>query len=410
MYKNRLIFTELDLLSKHFPVVVVTGARQVGKTTLLKELFGPTFSYVLLDPVQDIGNARADPDLFLKNHPTPLILDEIQYAPELVSAIKRFIDRDRKPGQYFLTGSQQWNVIRSMSESLAGRAVFLDLENFSLIELEPSKKPWINKWLETPNLLKDLKISFVNQYTAYEQIWRGWLPEAQKIPFEAVSYFHQAYQRSYIEKDIRLLTDLSDVQLFGRFTRLVAALTGKEINHSQLGREIGVTPQTARRWLDLLKAAYQWVEIPSFSQNTLKRISYRSKGYMTDTGMAAYLQAISTPEALSGHPLWGSLFETAVVNEVRKQLLIVKQKPNLFHWRAHSGAEVDLILEWNGVYYPIEVKGKTAPKNSDTSGIKAFREAYPRLKIAEGLVVSLCDNVYLLNDEGDYAFPWNAAL
>lgn len=131
---------------------------------------------------------------------------------------------------------------------------------------------------------------------------------------------------------------------------------------------------------------------------------------MTDTGIASYLQAIATPEALGGHPLWGALFETAVVNEIRKQLSVVKQKPNLFHWHAHSGVEVDLILEWNGVYCPIEIKGKTSPKKPDASGFQAFRNAYPNLKVAEGVVISLCDHAYILNDKGDCAFPWNAAL
>lgn len=411
MLKNRLVTEKLKKFSQHFPAITITGARQVGKTTLLHEIFGSAFNYVVFDPIIDIHNARQDPDLFLANHHTPLILDEIQYVPELVSALKRKIDTDRTPGQYYLTSSQQWGVIKSMTESLAGRTAFLDLHGFSLCEIADlqNNKPWLPLWLENPQEFIKLPTHLMNERTTFEQIWRGWLPQAQELPEELITNFHLDYQRTYIERDIRMLADISDWELFGRFVRLASALSAQEINFSQLGRELSITPPTSRRWLELLKSTFQWFEIYPFTLNTIKKISNTPKGYLSDSGSICTLQSIMSPTALSGHPSWGPIFETAVVSEIRKQTEVMSTKPNFYHWRAYSGAEVDLILEWNGHYYPIEIKGTTHPTKNDTRGISAFREAYPQLKIAPGLVICNCSSIFALTKK-DYSMPWNLAL
>lgn len=409
MYIERLLTEKLYKLASSFPVVVVSGARQVGKSTLLQNTLGIEAEIVVFDPVIDVENARQDPELFLNNHPTPLILDEIQYAPELVASIKRRIDIDRTPGQYILTGSQQWGVMKSMSESLAGRAVFLDLYSFCLLEISQSDftMPWFVRWLDSPDVfLTERQSRLPEKSTLYEQLWRGFLPEPQFLPSDVIPDFLSAYQRTYIERDVRLLAAVSDLQLFGRFLQLVSALTAQEINYSQLGRELGLTPQTAQRWLDILKATFQWFEIPAYSGNLIKRVSSKSKGYIADTGLACLTQAISTPKAMGGHPLWGAIFETAVATELRKQTAFLSPKPNFYHWRAHSGAEVDMVLEYNGIFYPIEVKAKTNPSRRDTTGISAFRNKYPELNIARGLVIAPCSNVTQLS-ENDYATPWD---
>jgi len=390
--------------------VVVTGARQVGKSTLVRKVF-PKASYVLFDPAVDVENARRDPDLFLDHHPTPLILDEIQYAPEVVSALKRRIDRDKKPSQYVLTGCQQWGVLKTMTESLAGRSVFLDLEGFCLTEAAKSKKPtaWLVAFLEDPDaFLKSSHRRLTPGHSLYEQLWRGWLPKAQSLPLAAIPDFQEAYLRTYVERDVRLLADVSDLHTFGRFVRLVSALSAQEINHSQLGRELGMTPQTAKRWLDVLKATFQWFEVPAYHGNAIKRVSAKPKGYLADTGMACMAQAISSPKALGTHPLLGALFETAVVSEIRKQLAILSPRANLHHWRAFSGAEVDLLMERDGVFYPIEVKATTHPGRSDAKGIQAFRQAYPRLKVGPGLLISPVEKMFHVT-EHDVAVPWDLA-
>jgi hypothetical protein len=412
MYVPRIQTRRLRELARRFPVLVVAGARQVGKSTLLEKLWGRRAQSVVFDPLADVENARRDPDLFLQNRRPPLILDEIQYAPELVSALKRRVDRDRAPGRYFLTGSQQWGVLKRAAESLAGRAVFLDLEGFCLSETARLRRPapWLLAWLKDPEaflLRRHRRLPL--RRTLFEQVWRGWLPEAQFLPAAAVPDFHAAYQRTYLERDVRALADVADWQLFGRFVRLLAALSAQEINHSQLGRELGLTPQTSARWLAILKAAFQWHETPAYHGNALKRLSARPKGYAADTGVACHALAVSTPAALGGHPAWGPLFETAVAGEVRKQLSLLAPRPNLYHWRAHGGAEVDLLLERDGRFFPIEIKASTRLSTNDARGLAAFRETYPRLNIAPGLVLAPVETVFPLAKNA-WAVPWDLAV
>lgn len=425
-YKPRILAGKLKGMLQRFPVVVVCGARQVGKSTLLGHEL-PDWESVVFDPAVDVGNARQDPDLFLDNHPAPLVLDEIQYAPELVAAIKRRVDRGaatgstaaagagvpgaaRAPGQYVLTGSQQWSVLKSASESLAGRAVFLDLGGFCLAEIarEAVGAHWLKRYLDDPaELAASPPKRLVAGRTVYEQLWRGFLPEADSLETEWIGDFHRAYLRTYVERDARLAADVGDWQQFGRFVQLAAALTAQEVNHSQLGRELGVSPQTAHRWLSTLRATFQWFEAPAYHGNTIKRISSKPKGYLSDTGLACSLQSISTPRALSGHPLAGALFESAVVAEVRKLAGALATPPAFHHWRSHSGAEVDLLLERDGILYPIEVKLASRPTGRDARGIEAFRRAYPSLRVAPGLVIAPTERMERLTDL-DYCLPWDS--
>lgn len=410
MYRPRQVSSRLLRLARHFPVVVVSGARQVGKSTLIQHVFGAQADCVVFDPVIDVENARADPDLFLQNHPgSPLLLDEIQYAPELVAAIKRQVDQNRSPGRFILTGSRQWEVMRSLAESLAGRAVFLDLEGFSLAEMEgqTADSGWLHSWLDDPDAFASAgHAPKPLQFTLYETLWRGFLPDATLLPADLVADFHEAYFKTYVERDVRLLADVSEWQTFGRFARIVAALSAQEINYSQLGREIGISPQTARRWLDMLRATFQWFDVPAYSGNTIKRVSSKPKGLIADTGFACAAQMISSPAALAGHPMLGALFETAVAAEVRKQIGLLSPKPRMYHWRSAGGAEVDLLLERDGKLYPIEVKLKSRVGRSDARGIKAFRDSYPQLEIQPGLVIAPTERFARISDQ-DYAMPWN---
>ncbi|MBN1787395.1 MAG: ATP-binding protein [Sedimentisphaerales bacterium] len=408
MYKERIITSRLKKLFDSFPSVVILGARQVGKSTLVQHVF-PKLDYFVFDPVIDMGNARSDPDLFLDNHPAPVILDEIQYAPELAAAIKRRIDKTQQPGQYLITGSQQWAVMKSISDSLAGRAVFLNLESFSLREIyeQTSKECWLQRWLENDSdLIKNKPIYLETKKTLYEHLWQGWLPGAGKIDSELIQDFYNSYLQTYIERDARLISDTADWQQFGRFVQLIAALTAQEINYSQLGRELSITPQTAQRWLATLTATFQWFEIPAYHGNTLKRISNKPKGFFADTGLACALQMISSPKALSGNPLLGALFETAVIGELRKLYNSFSSPAGLCHWRSHSGGEVDVILERDGRFFPIEIKATTKPSKNDCRGITAFRKTYPDLSIAPGLIICACETFQQLT-ENDYAIPWN---
>jgi predicted AAA+ superfamily ATPase len=334
------------------------------------------------------------------------VLDEIQYAPEVVAALKRQVDRDRRPGRYVLTGSQQWGVLRKVAESLAGRAVFLDLDGFALAELVPGGGPWLPAWLADPaSILRPETPRLQHGRALYEILWRGSLPEACLLPLDMVPTFHRAYQRTYVERDARLLADVSDWQTFGRFMRLCAALTAQEVNHAQVGREIGVTHQTARRWLDVLSATFQWIEVPAWSGNAVKRVSGRPKGFLSDTGLACAAQVISTPQAIGGHPLQGALFETAVFTEIRKQAALLSTPPNMYHWRSHGGAEVDVVLEYDGRLLPIEAKATTRPSRKDASGIAAFRKTCPE-RCGGGLIVCACERALRIAEDV-WAIPWD---
>jgi predicted AAA+ superfamily ATPase len=409
MYKQRIITKQLKKLTENFPVVVVSGARQVGKSTLLQHTF-PDIETVVFDPVTDVGAAKADPDIFLDNHPAPLILDEIQYAPTLTAAIKRRVDKiGHKPFQYILTGSQQWAVMKNLSESLAGRAIFIDLAGFCLSEISGQipEQSWLQRWITEPNDLVNNPPSRLKlNRTVYEQIWRGWLPKTDSIDLDLIQPYYRSYMQTYLERDVRMVSDLTALQDLSKFTQLVSALTAQEVNYSHLGRDIGITPQTARRWLSILSATFQWFEIQAYSGNTLKRISNKPKGYIADTGLACMLNMISSHNALGGHPMTGALFETAVVGEIRK-LSNTLQPLGMYHWRSHGASEVDLILEQNGVLFPIKIKLTSNPTKKDVKGITAFRKTYPNLKIAPGLVICPCEKFVKIS-ENDYALPWDS--
>ena len=407
MYKERLLSQRIIRLTETFPVTVVSGARQVGKTTLLKHLF-PHHDYVVFDPSIDLENARRDPDLFLLNHQPPVILDEIQYAPEVVAAIKRNVDRSgTMPGQFILTGSQQWQVLKTLSESLAGRAVFLDLRSLSLQEIANTATVWLANWLNSSELFMEWsRTATYSDNNLNEWLWRGCMPGLLHVPDDLVPDFWAGYHRTYVERDARLLGEITDWQEFGRFYGLICSLTALEVNYSQLGREIGMTPQTARRWLTILEATFQWSSLPAFSGNSIKRVSSRPKGHVADSGLACFHARISSPKALSANPLYGSLFESGMVQEIVKQAATLTTRPSFYHWRSGGGAEVDLILERDGILYPFEFKLTTKPSRHDVSGIRAFKASYPARKIAPGIVLCAVEKPRWVAEDV-LAIPWN---
>lgn len=410
MYRERRLSGKLRRMVASFPITVLSGARQVGKTTLLRHLF-PEFDYFVFDPAIDLENARKEPDLFLRNHPAPLILDEVQYAPELMTSLKRRIDATgAQVGQYVLTGSQQWQVMRSLAESLAGRAVFLDLDGFSLAECAnlAGEPGWLTRWLESPEEFVRNGVTPNNAFAGplWDWLWRGALPGAQQIPVDLIPEFWMSYQRTYLERDARLAGDVNDWQQFGQFIRLVSALTAQEINYSELGREIGMTPQTARRWLAVLASTFQWFEISAFSGNSIKRVSGKPKGHLADTGLVCHLARLSTPKALGGHPLLGALFETAMVHELRKQDAFLPGRGSFSHWRSAGGAEVDCILERDGRIHPFEIKMTAHPTRRDASGLMAFRKSYADRPIAKAAVLCAAERPFWITDDVA-ALPWN---
>ena len=388
-YKSRLLEQKLLRVAGHFPVIVLTGARQVGKTTMLQHLL-PEAEHITFDPVIDIGNARQDPGFFLQNLRMPVLLDEIQYAPELLPSIKRLVDEDKRPGQFWLTGSQNLQVLKNVAESLAGRAVLLTLQPMSLGELKQQANTWIVEYLRDPIAFFASAMSKKVSYddNVYELLWRGSYPGIAELAPDLMHDAFASYFHTYIERDIRRIAEISDLQTFSRFVQLIANLTAQEINYSQLGRELGIAATTSERWLNILIDTYQWATARAYSGNTIKRISGKPKGYFIDSGFACYLMHITSPRALAGHPRLGALFETYVVQDLLKQLALFPGNPAIYHWRSHAGAEVDLIIEFDNKFFPIEIKSKTNVTKRDFAGIDAFRKTYPKLNIAPAIVIA----------------------
>lgn len=405
-YLSRHLEPQILESAKHFKSILLLGARQAGKSTLLTHLF-PQIKCIVFDPIQDIYGARQDPDLFLESFSAPLILDEVQYVPQLLAALKRKMDKSELKGQYFLTGSQNFSMLKTVAESMAGRVAVFHLDNFTPLEMigRGQEQGWVIDYLTHPETFyhnrKTLPSSF---FSLVEFLFRGAFPGTSGMPTTQISRYFRSYLETYVDRDLRSQEDIRQLAEFDRFLGICASLTGQEINASHLGREIGISPHTARRWLDLLTFTYQWVELFPYHGNTIKRISGKKKGYFKDAGFACYLQKIDSPEALAVNPKLGSIFETWVVNYIHQQFASISVPPNSYHWRTAAGAEVDLILEKNGMLFPIECKCKTNLSASDLNGLKALRNTYNHVQTA--LIVYAGSEVYKL-DPHTIAIPWN---
>lgn len=413
-YRQRHLEGKLARLRRAVPVVLVLGARQAGKSTLLSHV-APDAARVVFDPVIDVGNARQDPELFLDQYPPPVILDEVQYVPDLLAVIKRRADEDRRPGQYLLTGSQNPMLLESVSESMAGRVAILDLHFLSLAERcrqADTDRGWIEDLFEADAVARLVRRERLpsrdHESTLSARLWRGGFPGHLDHDNELLPDLFSSYMRTYVERDVRRVAAVDDAGLFARFVGLCGAHSAQEINHSQLGRELGITYHTAQRWLAVLRATFQWLEIPPFSNNPAKRVSKRPKGYFADTGFAAWTQRISSPAALMSNPVQGALFETHVVLDILKQTQAMRYPPRFHHWRQHSGAEVDLVLERDGVLVAVEAKSGARVSRGDTRGIRAFREHHPERRHGVGVVVAAVKAPVLLGDD-IVALPYDIA-
>ncbi|WP_319525167.1 ATP-binding protein [uncultured Desulfosarcina sp.] len=399
-----MIEDRLVELFQFYPVVAVLGARQVGKSTLVENLFSGQVSTTVFDPVVDIGNVRQDPDFFLQNVTPPAFFDEVQYAPELLNSIKRKVDQEKKNGMFILSGSQNLSVLKDISESLAGRVAILNLLPMSHSEVnEKSGGGFLEQWLLAPGQ-KDFSETDIGS-PVFDAIWKGGYPKISELPDSLIPGYWQSYMQTYIERDVRKVANIGSLQTFGRFIGLLGALTSQEINHNQLGRELGITRNTARSWTETAESTFQWISIPAFSRNPVKRISGKNKGYFTDTGLICNLQKISSPKVIASHPIQGALFETFVVMEIVKLIQKLPIQPNLYHFRSHSGAEVDLILELDGRLYPVEIKSKSNPTRKDIRGFQAFRDCFPKENIQKGLVICAVPSSQHIRED-ILAVPW----
>lgn len=347
---------------RSFPAVVLTGARQTGKTTLCRQLFDPTHRYVSLEDPDRRRLALADPRSFLESHPGPVILDEIQYAPELLSYLQGMIDADRGVmGRYLLTGSQNFLLMERVAQSLAGRAAVLSLHPLSVAEVDGAEAP-----------------SRGTLESVADWILRGGYPELRFRPDLNRELWIGSYVRLYLERDVRQAVNISDLDSFERFLRLLAARTGCLLNYSDLARDAGISHSTARRWLSVLQASYQVVLLPPFHANISKRLVKCPRLYFTDTGIASYLMGLHDREHLVNGPAWGALFETACVMELLKHQQRLPAPPVNSFFRTGSGLEVDVIIERGVELEAVEIKGSRTPSPHWADSLREFKRLFPR--------------------------------
>lgn len=387
-YRTRTLEQYFLRATEQFPVLLVTGPRQVGKTTLLRHLAGESRRYVTLDDPLVRALARQDPALFLQRFPPPLLLDEVQYAPELLTHIKMEVDRDRCPGSFWLTGSQQFHLMKGVSESLAGRVAILTLLGFSQRELTgaPSAPPF----LPTPDNLESRDASPpLAMRSIFERIWRGSFPALWGEPPVDHGLFYSSFVQTYLQRDIRDLANVGDENAFLRFLRACAARTGQMLNLQDLCRDVDINHATGKRWLSILESSGVLFLLQPFHSNVSTRLIRTPKLYLLDTGLAAWLTQWSTPETMEAGAMAGAFFETWVVTEIIKSWWHNGREAPLFYYRDRDGREIDLLIHQDGQLCPVEIKRSASVGREAIRHFQAIESL--GLPTGPGGVVSLCD-------------------
>jgi uncharacterized protein len=381
VYLTRTLEEFFHKAALQFPVMLVTGARQVGKTTFLRHLSEKGRRYVTLDDPLVLNLAKQDAALFMQRFPAPVLIDEIQYAPELLPYIKMEVDKNRKPGLYWLTGSQQFQMMKGVSESLAGRVGVVQLLGLSRREIDgkgQSVKPFMpipkeiqNRMLSGGNLpLKEL----------YNIIWRGSFPEVALKTETDHDLFYSSYLQTYLQRDIRDLAKVGDEMAFLRFLRAAAARTGQLLNMAELARDADVAPNTVKNWLSILQASGVIYLLEPYHTNVTKRLVKTPKLYFLDTGLCAYLTEWSSPETLEAGAMSGPILETWMMVEILKSWWHNGLRAPFYYYRDKDQKEIDLLIMKDGKIYPLEFK-KTASPGKDA--VRHF-QALERLNMPTG--------------------------
>lgn len=383
-YYQRVLEKRLLEISKQFPVLLLTGPRQVGKTTLLRHLCGEDRKYVSLDDLSARELARQDPVLFLKQFSPPVLVDEIQYAPELLPYIKMNVDKNHQRGAFWLTGSQQFQMMKGITESLAGRVAILKLLGFSHREIKGNiagAKPFLPS--ET---CLNIDEKGVNVNELFETIWRGSFPQLVTDPSIEAHTFYNSFLQTYLQRDVRDLTQVGDLEQFTRFIKACAARTGQLLNYSELARDVDISVMTAKNWLSILIASFQVMLLPSYHTNITKRLIKTPKLYFLDTGLCAYLTGWTSPGTLQNGAMKGAFLETHAVVEVLKSWWFQALEIFMYYYRDKDGVEIDLLIERDNFLFPIEIKSAASIKREWAKNFQTL----DRLKIQRGPGAVLC--------------------
>lgn len=386
---------------KMFKAILVTGARQVGKTTMLRNLKSNT-NYITLDDMILNQSANEDPNLFLKSNKKPLIIDEIQYAPDLLRYIKMEIDSSEEKAMFYLTGSQQFHLMKDVSESLAGRIGILNLLGLSLREIKEIdfNKPFI----PTDEYLEEREK--YNKEISYNEIWdiihKGTMPSLyqEESDFEM---FYSMYVNTYIERDVRNLTQVGDTLIFLKFMTALASRIGQLLNLNIVANEVGISVPTAQRWLSILISSNIVYLLEPYYNNIMKRAVKTPKIYFLDTGLVSYLTRWKDKNVLESGNMAGNFFENFVIVEIIKSYYNSGElRPPIYFYRDKEKKEIDLIIEQNGNLYPIEIKKSANPNKDMISNFKVLEKVG---KVGTGGIICMYDKMMAL-DEKNKVIPY----
>lgn len=377
--KPRFIAKHVQRLAKEYPVLTITGPRQSGKTTLSKSVF-PHYAYVNLEDLETRRWAKEDPRGFLQQFSKGVILDEIQRAPELPSYIQGIVDTTNRPGNFILTGSQQFEITFAVSQSLAGRTAILKLLPFAFGEI----------------------YSATLEHSVSEILYQGFYPriiEEKLNPTEALSF----YFSTYVERDLLALQAIQNLSTFERFLKLCAGQVGQLVNWSALGNDCGIDQKTVKAWLSLLQASYIVYLLPPHFKNFKKRLTKSPKLYFYDVGLACYLLGITSPQQIELHPMRGALFEDFIVTEFLKNRFNQVQDNNLYFFRDHLGNEVDLILD-NGIQLvSVEIKSGKTLSSDFFKGLKCYNQLSSEFNTMQYLIYGGTENRTMYDA---YVYPY----
>lgn len=415
MYIKRAIEDTVVKISKTFPVLLLTGPRQVGKTTLLERLSEEGRAYVTLDDPDVRHLAKNDPALFMQRYTPPVIIDEIQYATELLPYIKMSVDKSKRKGDFWLTGSQAFKLMKNVSETLAGRVGIINLLGLSNAEVYNNQSvPFdtdYKRLLSRANTVKPLLLNDI-----YGRIFKGSMPALYANPDIDWETYYSSYVSTYLSRDIRDLAQVADESAFYNFMTIVASRTAKPIVYAELASEAGITAPTAKKWLSLLISSHIVALVQPYHSNALKRVTKMPILHFLDTGLSAYLLKWNNPEALEKGAMSGAFFESFVFSEIYKSYLNAAKEPPLFYYRDKDKKEIDLLIYQNGTLYPIEIKKSASPGKS---AIKNFNALLPvseakksgelhhlKTKIGTGAVICMSNDILPIDSDNWYVPVW----
>lgn len=415
MYINRTIEKTIINLSDMFPIILVTGPRQAGKTTLLQKIAEKGRKYVTLDDPDVRYLAKHDPALFMQRYTPPVLIDEIQYATELLPYLKIHADTSKRKGDIWITGSQVFKLMKNVSESLAGRVGIVNLLGLSDAEIYGyQNEPFSTEPERLMKRIDTVKARNLNEI--YARIFKGSMPALYADETINWEIYYRSYIDTYLQRDIRDLAQVADEMDFYHFMTVVAAHTAKPIVYEELASASGISAPTAKKWLSILVSSQVIALVQPYYNNALKRVVKMPLMHFLDTGLAAYLLKWGNPETLEKGAMSGAFFESYVFSEIYKSYLNAGKEPPLFYYRDKDQKEIDLLIYQNGTLFPIEIKkaaspGKTAIKNFKVLNAVQYPEKFGNISelktnIGYGNVICMSQDLLPLDEKNWYVPVW----